>query len=301
MEVCIANQTTGRSAMRAAGPATWPAHSFFELRAHPFDMLASCLIFFDGDGPADPLVPREGRYVLPCRTRIRVGCERLSEIGREVMYDTSGDQERGHSVISADVCLLEPSLAINVHDRGTWSRCITSEDEVGVFGLLVAREAGLHESSVGRFAVLEVCEAPASGCCVLFGIFDHELNVCGRAGNERLNTTEDFVVFVRRDAAVMQGSNEGAIRERQLPFAVGLERYIVGEDSTKAVEIAFFVGHGNPLPIAVPVRNFGDVGRGGWFIHMCWRGDDKNDKAGDCCSSDHEEGEAFHRSPPLSR
>ena len=106
----IADQTTGYSSMRAAGPAAWPAHPFFELRAHPFDMLPPCLIFFDGDGPADPLVARERRYVFPCSPCLRVGRERLLEISREIMYDPSGDSRHCHRVISPGVCarLLRP-------------------------------------------------------------------------------------------------------------------------------------------------------------------------------------------------
>ena len=86
-----ANQTTECSSMWTAGPAARPPHPFFELRAHPFDMLPPCLIFLDGDGPADPLVARERRYVFPGRQCLRVGRKRLSEISREVMYDSFGD------------------------------------------------------------------------------------------------------------------------------------------------------------------------------------------------------------------
>src|ERR1700676_2483501 len=85
--------------MRTARPAARPAHPFFELRAHPFDMLAPCLLFLDGDGPADPLVARERRDVFPGRQRLRVGRERLAEISREVMYDSSGHSNGCHRVI----------------------------------------------------------------------------------------------------------------------------------------------------------------------------------------------------------
>jgi hypothetical protein len=88
------------SSMRAAGPAARPSHPFFELRAHPFDMLPTCLIFLDGDGPADPLVARERRYVFPGRQRHRVGGERFSEISRKIMYDSSGDSNAWHRAIS---------------------------------------------------------------------------------------------------------------------------------------------------------------------------------------------------------
>ena len=82
--------------MRTARPAARPPHPFFELRAQPFDMLPPRLIFLDGDGPADPLVTRERRYVFPSRQCLRVGRERLSEISRETMYDSSGDLNGCH-------------------------------------------------------------------------------------------------------------------------------------------------------------------------------------------------------------
>jgi hypothetical protein len=74
--------------MRTAGPAARSPHPFFELRAHPFDVLPPCLIFLDGDGPADPFVACERRYVFPGCQCFRVGLERLSEISRKVMYDS---------------------------------------------------------------------------------------------------------------------------------------------------------------------------------------------------------------------
>src|SRR5580658_1049721 len=89
-----ANHTTECSSMRTARPAARPPDPFFELRAHPFDMLPPRLVFLDRDGPADPLVSRERRYVFPGRQRLHVGRERLSEIGREVMYDSFGDSNR---------------------------------------------------------------------------------------------------------------------------------------------------------------------------------------------------------------
>jgi hypothetical protein len=83
--------------MRAAGPAAWPPHPFLELRANSFDMLPPCLILLDGDGPADPLVARERRYVFPRLPRLRVGRERLSEISRELMDDSSGHSNGCHT------------------------------------------------------------------------------------------------------------------------------------------------------------------------------------------------------------
>src|ERR1700722_9630513 len=95
-----ANHTTECSSMRTARPAARPPHPLSELRAHPFDMLPPCLNFLDGDGPADPLVARERRYVFPGRQCLRVGRERLSEISRKIMYDSSGDLNGCHRAIS---------------------------------------------------------------------------------------------------------------------------------------------------------------------------------------------------------
>ncbi len=88
------------SSMRTAGPATGPAHAFFELGAHPFDMLPPCLVLLDGDGPADPLVARERGDVFPSCQCVCVGGERLAEIGGKVMYYSSGDSNGGHKVLS---------------------------------------------------------------------------------------------------------------------------------------------------------------------------------------------------------
>ena len=53
------------SAVRTAWPATRPAHSFFQFRTYTLDVLPSGFWFLDGDNPADPLVAREGRNILP--------------------------------------------------------------------------------------------------------------------------------------------------------------------------------------------------------------------------------------------
>src|ERR1700747_3186505 len=94
-----ADHTIKCSSMRTARPAARPPHPFLEFRAHPFDMLPSRLIFLDGDSPADPLIARERRYVFPSRQRRRVGCDRLAEISRKVMYDSSGDSNGCHGII----------------------------------------------------------------------------------------------------------------------------------------------------------------------------------------------------------
>ncbi len=86
--------------MRTARPAARSPDAFFELRAHPFDMLPPCLHFLDGNGPANPLVASERRYVFPGRQCLRVGRERLSKISRKIMCDSSQGSSGCHRVIS---------------------------------------------------------------------------------------------------------------------------------------------------------------------------------------------------------
>ena len=105
------------------------------------------------------------------------------------------------------------------------SLCVTGEDKVARFDLIVAGKAGFHECLVGRrFAVLEVSETPTARCGVLFCVLDHKLNVRWGTGYERLGLAKDFVVLLRRHVAVMQSGNDGAVWKRDLPFAVGLYR-----------------------------------------------------------------------------
>jgi hypothetical protein len=66
----------------------------------------------------------------------------------------------------------------------------------------------------------------------------------------------------------MQSSNDCAVRERELPFAIGFDRHVVSQDGTQTVEVACFMGRGNPLPVAVPVRDFGNEDRGGFRIRV---------------------------------
>ncbi len=63
--------------------------------------------------------------------------------------------------------------------------------------------------------------------------------------------------------------------ERMLLFAVGLDRDIVPQNGTQAVEFAFFVGHGDQLPVAVSLRGFVHEERSVPFIRLCrWGGDE---------------------------
>ena len=66
------------SAVRTARPATGPARSFFKFRAYTLNVLPSGFRFLDGDNPADPLIAREGRNILPFCPRGRVRNENFS-------------------------------------------------------------------------------------------------------------------------------------------------------------------------------------------------------------------------------
>jgi hypothetical protein len=77
--------------MGTAWPATRPAHSFLKFRAHPPNVLLSGFRFLNGDNPADPLIAREWRNVLPLSARHRVRSEGFSQIRRNAVYRASGD------------------------------------------------------------------------------------------------------------------------------------------------------------------------------------------------------------------
>ena len=85
-----------------------------------------------------------------------------------------------------------------------------------------------------------------------------------------MDAAKHFVVLVRRDVTVMQSGNDCAIRERELPFAIGFDRDVVSQDGTQTVEVACFMRRGNPLPVAVSVRNFGNEVCGGFPIRASW-------------------------------
>lgn len=69
---------TSFPSVRTAWPTTRPAHSFLKFRAYPLNVLPSGFRFLDGDNPADPLIARERRDVLPLCERGRVGNENFS-------------------------------------------------------------------------------------------------------------------------------------------------------------------------------------------------------------------------------
>src|SRR6185436_2511481 len=159
----------------------------------------------------------------------------------------------------------------------------------------MAGEASFHQCPVNWFAVaVEVTEPPTSSRGVLLGVLDHKLNVRWRPGNERLGTAKDFVVFLRRDVTIVQSCNDCALRERKLPFPVGLDRYIITQNGSETVEVAFFVGHGDQPPVAVSGGNFGYEDRGGLLIGVSRCGRREGDTAGQGCNCNQRENDPFH-------
>src|SRR5262245_34346518 len=101
----------------------------------------------------------------------------------------------------------------------------------------MAGKAGLEHGLVGGFAVVELSESPAAGRGVLLRVLDHELKpVLWRPGHERLGTTKDLVVFLRRVVAPGQSGNDGAVRERKLAIPVSGDRYVVAQNGANVVE-----------------------------------------------------------------
>src|ERR1700689_198553 len=94
----------------------------------------------------------------------------------------------------------------------------------------------------------------------------------------------------------MHSCNHRAVGERKLSLPVGLDRYIVAQDGTYTVEAACFMGRGDPSPVAVPVRDFGNEGRAP--TRVSWCRSNEGDKAGRCCNGNQKECEVFHKGPP---
>src|SRR5262245_52866699 len=105
----------------------------------------------------------------------------------------SGDRSRRTVLIRSSLAVereSSPETAKRAYYRApNWhnpyppfSLCVTGEDKVTRFDLIVAGKAGFHEGLVARFAVLEVSETPTARRGVLFCILDHKLNVRWGAG-----------------------------------------------------------------------------------------------------------------------
>src|SRR4051794_36136651 len=98
-------------------------------------------------------------------------------------------------------------------------------------------------------------ELPATCRSVIFRILDHKLNVRGGAGNERLRSAKNLVVFLGRGVTVVQSGDDCAVRERKVTLAVCFDREIVTQNGCKTIEVAFFMSNRDELPVAVPKGN----------------------------------------------
>ena len=114
-----------RSAVRTARPATRPAYSFFKFRAHPLNVLPSGFRFLDGDNPANPLIAREWRNILPFCPRRRIRAENFSQIRRHTVDRASGDHFLGHEFDSTRKIATSLSREVFV------SAAMTSQHSVG--------------------------------------------------------------------------------------------------------------------------------------------------------------------------
>ena len=124
-------------------------------------------------------------------------------------------------------------------------------DVVMSFCGLVARKAFLVCRFIGRLAVRKIGETPTARRGIFFRVLYHKLHIFRRPGNERLGAAEDFVIFFRWNVLPMYCRNDRAVRERNRSLAIGFDRDIVAQLGAQIVEIAFFVGYGDQLPIAV--------------------------------------------------
>jgi len=81
--------------MRAAGPTTRPAHSFYKLGVRPFNPVTPCLRFLGRNNPADPLIARQRRNILPGWSRRFGGSNDFSQVRRKFMDHTGGNLPAG--------------------------------------------------------------------------------------------------------------------------------------------------------------------------------------------------------------
>jgi len=84
------------SAVRTAWPAARSPHSFLKFRAYSLNVLSSRFRSLHGDNPADPLIAREWRNVLPFCPCDGIGNENLSQIRRYIVYCARGDRFLSH-------------------------------------------------------------------------------------------------------------------------------------------------------------------------------------------------------------
>ena len=72
---------------------------------------------------------------------------------------------------------------------------------------------------------------------------------------------QGFVVVFGRDTGPVNRGNDAAVRERELPFLKGFDRFIVAELSAQLVGLAWYkkLVNGDRFPIAVSGGDFDSV------------------------------------------
>src|SRR5688572_27265528 len=106
-------------------------------------------------------------------------------------------------------------------------RRVTGEDKIASFDRLVAGVALSHQGLTGGFAVVEVSEPPAARRGILLRVPDHELDPVLRVTrHEGLGPAKGPVVLLRGVVTPGEPGNDGAVRKRQLPRPVGLDRRV---------------------------------------------------------------------------
>src|SRR5262249_5660428 len=210
-----------------------------------------------------------------------------------------------HSIAARTALSKEIDPARNRRVLSSGRRRVTGEDKVANFRRLVAGEAGAVQCLVASFAVREVGKSPAVGRGVLVRVLDHELDVHGGLGNERLEAGtrkadgQDFIVFVRRDFIPMQRGNDGAVRERELPCPKGLYRNTVPQLGAHLFYGASCqVVDGDQAPVTVSGRDFDSVDRRSFSVGLSGYGGQVGGCAAQHCNRSQSENNPSHSLPP---
>jgi len=82
----------------------------------------------------------------------------------------------------------------------------------------------------------------------------------------KIGDGQGFFAFLQTDVTPGEPGNDGAVRERKLPFPGGIDRYVVAQNGAQIVELAFFVCHGDQFPVAVSGGDFDSEDRGAFVI-----------------------------------
>ena len=106
--------------MRTARPTTRPTLSFNQLRTHSLDMLFSRFRFLHRGRPANPLITRERRQVVPRITCRLAGSERFPQIGGHLMHHARGEPCFRHGFLGGDYRHREPRDRGEIALRAAW-------------------------------------------------------------------------------------------------------------------------------------------------------------------------------------